>query len=207
MTHMPTGMLLTEKLLLIIFYTRPRWNSGVTTGSGWDRVSFPHSSPHSAVLCSGTQEDVDNTPAFWDCWEVLALPTQPPCVSRLGMAKIKEGGAADQRVIPYHIGFALQQKRTAWTEKRGYLLFILFPEETSMHSEALLSKKQLNIIYWWEIENKMHFFLCFHTTFACTLLNCFYFDLQVFSILFSVPTVLLRWVLGGTWYPAEVSSS
>lgn len=33
--------------------------------SGWDGINFPHSSPYSAVLCSGSWKDVDKTPIFW----------------------------------------------------------------------------------------------------------------------------------------------
>lgn len=169
----------------------------VTTGCGWDRVSFPHSSPHSAVLCSGTQEDVDNTPVFWDCWEVLALPTQPPCISRLGMGKIKEGGAADQRVIPYHIGFALQQKLKEWTEKRGYLLFI-FVSWRNLYvfwSPAFQEVAEHHLLVGNRAQNT--FFPLLPYRLCLYYIKLFLFWPTSFYILFSVRTVLLRWVLGG----------
>ena len=48
-------------------------------GSGWDGVNFPHSRPHSAVLCIGSWKGVDNTPGFW------RLLSSAPTASRLSL--------------------------------------------------------------------------------------------------------------------------
>lgn len=87
------------------------------------------------------------------------------------------------------------------------LLRHLSSKATTMHTEALLPSKCLDIICWWEVENNFFSFvsmcsLCF------SLLNCFYLDPWVFHLILSPPVPLREWEshLVGTWQPDKVNS-
>lgn len=143
---------------------------------------------------------------FWDCWDVLAFPTHSPCIRRLGMGKIKEGGTADQRVIPYYIGFALQQKLGERTKKRGYLLFIFISwrnlylfwsptfQEVAEHHLQVRNREQ-----------NIFFPLLLHS--LCFYFKKLFFILTTKSKYFLSPLFCWGGCMVGTWHSAVVNSS
>lgn len=56
---------------------------------GWDRVHFPHSCPHSAVLWQLEGGDITAVSGY--CWAVSPTPPSPPNTSRLEWARPWEG--------------------------------------------------------------------------------------------------------------------
>lgn len=160
---------------------------------GWDRVSVPHSSYHSAVLCTEIKVSITHH-CFGYCCASQQIKAVSPTFSPHQQAGSWQdpGRKHSQESWPnWPKGYSIPDdvySATNRKEEQCSLLHLSFRVMATC-TEALLPRKWLYIAYRWE--KKIRF--CFHLILCMAFaLDCLYLDPQGFFHLTFFPIVLLR---------------